>query len=155
MPRPWHRSPVLWFGLPGLIFLIAAWVDSMSWNSRLELSVADRRLSCWNHGSRIGVGFYQNRNLLLGSSGKTWDLQPSRDPTKDRSWFPLASYMSNDGWSYYRSHAVAVPHWFVILVYLGLWQLPWLFRYHRRRQIGRSLTSTSPAQPQTDLDLGT
>ena len=142
MARPWHRSPVLWFGLPGLIFFIVAWVDSMSWDSRLELTAFGRPVTFQNADSAFGCSFYESRRASHG--GKLWDLHSSREPDQGRSWFPLPSYYSNDAYTGHRWHNVEVSYWFLILAYLGLWQLPWLLRYHRRQLIERSLKKVSP-----------
>ena len=59
-----------------------------------------------------------------------------RTPDPGESWFPLPSYVATNyvgggpTW-----HHVKLSYWFLILVYLGLWQLPWLLRYHRRQRI--------------------
>jgi hypothetical protein len=144
MTRPWHRSPVLWFGLPGLIFLLLAWVDSMSNNTTVDATAFGRSVRFWNGNGVIGASGYRGHNP--SRSGKHWDLQlhaRSRKLDRGESWFPLPSYSPNHAFWASRWHDVKFSYWFLILVYLGLWQLPWLGRYHRRRRIERSLTATS------------
>jgi hypothetical protein len=34
---------------------------------------------------------------------------------------------------------VRIPHWLVLLVCIGLWQLPWLGRHFRQKRIARAV----------------
>lgn len=133
----WRRSSVLWFGLPCFIFLLIGWIDSMSWDSRLDFRVAGRSFMLQNQGSRIDVSFYGGTPGSMRAPA--WSVRPTRQQVAGREWFPLPSYLSNDAFSSYRWHSLSFSYWFILLVYLGLWQLPWLWRYHRRQRIRREL----------------
>jgi hypothetical protein len=142
MSRRWHRSPVLWFGLPGLIFLVLAWIDSMSNISTLDATVFGRSVRFRNSDSVISASWYSERRS--SSSGMAWDLQAlPREPERGESWFPLPSYIALNHVGTSSWHDLNFSYWFLIMIYLGLWQLPWLFRYHRRRRMERALTVPS------------
>lgn len=152
MSRPWHRSPVLWFALPGLLFFIVAWIDSMSHITGLGVTAFGRSVHFRNSDSIISASWYSGRHP--GGSHTNWNIRlDPRTSDPGESWFPLPSYVATNyvgggpTW-----HHVKLSYWFLILVYLGLWQLPWLLRYHRRQRIRRSLTAPPPpAQPHSDL----
>ena len=59
------------------------------------------------------------------------------------AWFPLPSYVVNRMFSP-SWHHLDVSYWLLLLIYIGLWQLPWLARYHRRRRIDRA-SAVAPA----------
>lgn len=131
----WHRSPVFWFGLPGLIFLIVAWFDSMLHVSSLDVALRSPPLDISNFNSSINAGWHN-----AGSTAWKLQLDPrlARPGTK---WFPLPAYYVSDTIGMSPRHRLQLPHWFLIMNYVALWQLPWLFRYHRRKRIERSLTA--------------
>jgi hypothetical protein len=133
----WRRSSVLWFGLPFLIFLLIGWIDSMSRDSRLDCRVAGRSIMFQNHASQISISFYERSPGV--SRAPDWSVRPTRQKIAGREWFPLPSYLSNDAFSSYRWHDLNFSYWFILLVALGLWQLPWLWRYHRREHIRRAM----------------
>jgi hypothetical protein len=144
MTRPWHRSPVLWFGLPGLIFLVFAWIDSMSYSSGLQADVLGRSRSFSNSGAAVSVSWRSEPGIRGGGKALKFG-RLRRDPWPRQDWFPLPAYVAQNNVGTTISHSLSISYWFIILTYLGLWQLPWLFRYHRRRRIERNLTSTFPA----------
>ncbi len=139
----WYRSPVLWFGLPGLIFLLFTWVDSMSHVSTLDLTAFGRSVRFRNFNSEFSASWYSERRV--SGSGKNWDIEiHPREAVPGKSWLPLPSYVTSDLSGRRPWHCLDFSYWFLILVYLGLWQLPWLWRYHRRERIRSRLTE--PAQ---------
>lgn len=136
---PWHRSPVFWFGLPGLVFLVLVWISSMSSTTHLDATAFGHSVRFRNGESLVSASWYSGRHP--GRGGKDWDLQlhPS-EPARVQSWFPLPSYIATSTFPSHRWHYLNLSYWFLIMIYLGLWQLPWLARYHRRKRIERALT---------------
>jgi hypothetical protein len=143
MPRPFYRSPVLWFALPGLVFLIFGWVDSMSYHSSFQGRVSGRPVNISNGNGTFGISWNPDRtsSMVLDLSSKRYASRPGA------SWFPLPSYVATNYVGTSTWHHLNVSYWFAILAYLGLWQLPWLWRYHRRRKIERTLTAAPPPSP--------
>ncbi|WP_367873967.1 hypothetical protein [Luteolibacter sp. Populi] len=142
MTRPWYRSPVLWFALPGLVFLCVAWVDSMSNASSLDVATLSHSLSVDHENAHLGISWYAAPSVR--TVGGNWSVK--REPgggRQEKRWFPLPSYYRNDLHRATSWHHLDIPHWFVILCYLGLWQLPWLWRYHRARRIQRTLAEVA------------
>lgn len=133
----WHRSPVLWFALPGLVFLIFGWVDSMSYHSTVQGRVSGRPVNINNVNAAFGISWNLNR-----TSSKVLELSSKRYASRPgASWFPLPSYNATTYVGTNTWHSLNVSYWFAILAYLGLWQLPWLWRYHHRKRIRRSLAA--------------
>ena len=132
---PLHRSLTLWFGLLGLLFLVFAWIDSMSHVTSMEIRVPTHTLYLDNGNSTLNASLRDNAGT--GHSTTAWHLwlHPRR-AEPGREWFPLPSYLGFPGaW-----HHFNFPYGFLLAAYLGLWQLPWLWRYHRRRHIDRRQT---------------
>jgi hypothetical protein len=153
-PRPWYRSPALWFLLPGLVFLVWAWVFSMQRVTNLDFEFGGYSVRLQNEGSTASATWRETpRRHITFAKTFAFEVVP-RWPHASTNWFPLPSYVVNRLYSP-AWHNLEIPHWFLLLVYVGLWQLPWLARYHRRRRIERALALV-PAAPvtgaETDLD---
>jgi len=146
-PRPWYRSPALWFFLPGLVFLVWGWVFSMQRVVNLDFEAGGYSVRVQNDRSAIGAGWQETRVPLPSSfRSKGFHLKVIPRPSwASTGWFPLPSYAVNRLWSLH-FHNLVIPYWLLLLVYAGLWQLPWLARYHRQRRIERSL-AMAPADP--------
>ena len=149
MTRPFYRSPVLWFGLPGLMFFFVAWIDSMSHVSHLLATAAGRPVRLYSSGADIGADWRSEPGI--GSAPTTWALKdPHREknPWPRKEWFPLPAYFAQHSTGATIHHYLTIPYWLIILTYLGLWQLPWLFRYHRTKRItamGHNFETHAPA----------
>jgi len=138
MTRPWYRSPVLWFGLPGFVFLCAAWVDSMSNVSSGRVALPAYVLSVTHQDAHLEFSWHAERRPATPAG--RWSMERKAGSAgQEKQWFPLPSYHRNDLHRSILWHNLKLPHWFVILCYLGLWQLPWLWRYHREERIRRTL----------------
>lgn len=158
MIRPWHRSLLFHLGLPGLAFLVWAWIDSMAVTSMQGYHHG-------LHGKDLETFTYQNRGgaLRLGRTiatthylakrGQAGLTGFSRNPaTRSSPAFPLPTIKKgveargsmNHSWT-----SLTIPHWLLILLYLAIWSLAFAWR---SRRIQRSLTNSlpSPAQPQSD-----
>lgn len=137
-PRPWYRSPALWFLLPGLVFLLWAWVFSMKRVTNLDFQIGGYSVRLQNDGSTMGASWNHMTGRVPGSFTPRrfhFEVIP-RPPWAKTAWFPLPSYVvdrsNSPPWRY-----LDLSYWLLLLVYIGLWQLPWLGRYHRRRRIDR------------------
>ena len=143
-PRPWHRSPALWFFLPGLLFILWAWVFSMQRETNLDYQIGGYSGRLQNEGSAVSASWHHGRSLRIGTTRQFHFEVIPRWKWAKKAWFPLPSYVvdrtHSPPW-----HHLDLSYWLLLLVYTGLWQLPWLVRYHRRRRIDRTL-----AQAPTD-----
>jgi hypothetical protein len=150
-PRPWYRSPAFWFLLPGVVFLVWAWVFSMQRRTNLDIEIGGYSVRGQNDGSAVGMSWHKlhARSALAIPAAKTFhfEVEP-RPPRASAEWFPLPSYAVNrispPPW-----HYLKFPHWFLLMIYAGLWQLPWLVRYHWRRRIDHAQV-IDPAAPGED-----
>lgn len=132
MRRAWYRSPVFWFALPGFVFLVWAWIDSMQRTTVVQGSIAGVPVQLDNRSGAMGADWDKP---YLGKSAK-WALEvrPASLRLEGR-WFPLPSHISPHNMVNAVGHSVDIPHWLLLLAYTGLWQLPWLGRYYRRKRI--------------------
>ena len=126
----------------------------MQRRAHLVFEVGGYSLELENDGSLASVSWEKtpSPHLLTFASAKTFDfyVRP-RWPWASKEWFPLPSYLVNEPMSPTPRHNLEIPHWFLLLVYAGLWQLPWLARYHRQRKIAGSLALV-PAEPMKATD---
>ena len=139
-PRPWYRSPALWFFLPGVVFLVWMWIFSMQRIATLDFEFGGYSVELENDGSAASVTWQKtpSPHLLTFPSPKTYSFKVGpRGPWATREWFPLPSYLASRPTSPSPWHNLKIPYWFFLMSYAGLWQLPWLVRYHRRRRIDR------------------
>ena len=136
-PRPWYRSPALWFFLPGLVFILWAWVFSMQRETNLDFQIGGYSGRLQNDGSTVGASWHHGPSVgRITTKQFHFEVIPRWKWAKT-AWFPLPSYVVNRMFSP-AWHYISISHWFLLLVYIGLWQLPWLARYHRRRRIDRA-----------------
>ncbi|MCW1884974.1 hypothetical protein OKA04_09570 [Luteolibacter flavescens] len=140
--RRWYRSPVFWFALPGLVFLGWVWVHSMHRNTTLDFTTGSHEVRIRNDGSELGINWHPvhaGRSIYFfpARSSRSFKVEP-RPAWASRDWFPLPSYLGHPTVAR-GHHYLDIPYWFVSLVYLGLWQLPWLGRYFRAKRIGNAM----------------
>jgi hypothetical protein len=136
------RSRAFWFGVPGLLFLLWGWVDSVKMKS-----------SCWG-GRHWSVHLAQYENYLqlqlsrasatVGS--KKWGWGTERTPRVTANSWPRWKYRphwihSSDPDS--TTDVLLLPHWFVVLLYLLPWSTVVAWRWWRRRRM-------TAAQPPLD-----
>jgi hypothetical protein len=115
MIRPWYRSRLFWLGIPGLVFLLWAWLifapraicidagqrnfDLLSFRSALELTTSDdwRTPPAWEIGivpldeeaDRIDPG-----NPFFKRDYNVWPGGSRLDYLSMRPWLPLAAYLA-------------------------------------------------------------
>ena len=164
MTRPFYRSLLFYLGLPGLLFLLWAWVDSNFHRTAHTSSVvassttAFRSSTIMNHRGAIRI---EHRVIRGGGFSSTlsrshFDRVPFQ---QHHAWFPWPQRRQSKGLLDHTPGVITagititeftIPHWLLILPYLLLWSLAF---YCRHRRIQRHLTkhpSLPPAQPQTD-----
>ncbi len=139
-PRPWFRSPILWFFLPVLVFLAWAWIHSMFRETNVDFRMAGNSVRLQNDGSTMGASWREVPSHHALAKEFRFEVTPRRHRA-GADWFPLPSYLANRIGSGPAWHYLDVPHWFLLLVTLGLWQLPWLGRHFRRKRIARHLAA--------------
>ena len=167
MIRPWFRSRFFWLGIPGLLFLFWAWVDSENHIVLLRHAnlTSETALLHWAGGvsiSRIGP--------LATDDVITFSLQGRMFQSVEYSYFPrpvvpkwyydrkivAASLNGNpdasprpDFWSVPTlsggtSWAFLLPYWLNILCYLGIWITGTVLWQRRKVRLGVPAVSTSP-----------
>ena len=137
---PFRRSLTLCLGLFGLIFLPWSWVDSTNNLTTFGLP----RLETNHLGGALHISIHPNERVHPFLNWTEFAPSPSKPPYRLAS--PHIATRAND-------ISVGLPHWLLILLYLILWSIALALRH---RRIQRSLTkhlSSSPAQPQTVLNL--
>lgn len=126
--RPF-RSWTFWLGVPGLIFLLWAWADSMFYNSQLSLETVfllekgrtfSGRDSISNSGADVSISWAlsdgSGSKLLSRKFGST-----QRDAYDHTEWFPLPSYLVTRNYHGRIYHNLSTPHWFLLLCYAFGW----------------------------------
>ncbi|QJE94386.1 hypothetical protein [Luteolibacter luteus] len=133
--RPF-RSLSFWFGIPGLIFLLWAWVDSMHYDSKVSYkagcrlsdgTLTSRYTSASNSGANVALSWTRpdvSYKLLSHHFDST-----KRDPREQTSWLPLPSYHANRSYPGIIYYNLSIPHWFLILSYGFLWIVGILFQW--------------------------
>ena len=139
MIRPWYRSRLFWFGVPGLVFLLWGWLAFPMRGIHLRASLGEYHLR-FTDRSRVAVVSWEiygrGRLMAPGFRADTFRLGPQRTPwgtvisedpevIRDRDWFPPT--IRYDVWEgeYHlgtrRIPWVRVAYWFLLLIYLAAW----------------------------------
>ena len=133
MIRPWYRSLLFWFGVPGLVFLFWGWQDSgkairtMTWNGRGSA----RQVGQWN-GS-IGVVYIADPALYRGPMHRV-GFHRSEMPAVYRDECSLGSFVFAPLFSSLDDpHSVMrIPYWVAIALYLIAWLAALVWWQHRK-----------------------
>ncbi|QJE94307.1 hypothetical protein [Luteolibacter luteus] len=134
--RPF-RSLTFWLGVPGLLFLLWAWADSMrylsaaSYDAEFRLADGDtsiRNRSISNQGGDVSLTWsWPDSSGYKLLSRKFHSKQRKIYETKD--WLPLPAYLvirNYPGTIYYN---LSIPHWFLLLCYGFAWTVLMLFQW--------------------------
>jgi hypothetical protein len=148
---PWYRSLIFWFGAFGVLVILWLWWDSFQFVRSLHtpdrVEPGTSIVSYFSFHSRVGVigvshqsiDYSQRSSTKVPDSGFTADSTPLSNPgwTKLReanpSAFPdpLAGFHTTD--KEIRTSYFFVAHWFILLVYLGVWSGIFIYRRARLR----------------------
>jgi hypothetical protein len=128
-----HRSRFFLIGLLPIVLLLWAWADSMGATTMWQRSSRDLRTSIVNDRSKIMIAW---TDAGPGTSGKYSPFvpehplgnlrrRPDREDKVARKLFPDPDYLklpSPVSSKVFRlSHYLALPHWFLLVLYLPLW----------------------------------
>jgi hypothetical protein len=129
-----HRSRAFWFGVPGLLFLLWAWVDSV------------KMKSSWWSGRHWSAHLAQYENYLqlqlsrtrTSVSSKKWVWGAERTPRATANSWPRCKYRPR--WTHIddpdsATDVLLLPHWFVVLLYLLPWSGVVAWRWWQRRRM--------------------
>ena len=114
-PRPVYRWKSFWLGVLMFAFLVWSWMRSMGPGDYLALNGSlEEIVRIDQSGGRVAVVWVRENPIF---SLPEMPLA-KHSPESEMRWFPRAvRYWSPiDGWS-----AVAIAHWFLILVFVILW----------------------------------
>ena len=150
-----RRSPLVWLGLLGFLFILWSWVDSMH-----RMGGIVRRAEIWethpptiprsgwvgNYRSFYGhsAGYLRIHMVIPSSSAlridaKKYEIWDSNHVSPDARWFPTPKIRRDEPWSFpsgasYTGMTFMLPHWIVCALYLTIWlgALAWRIRRVRR-----------------------
>ena len=158
MIRPWYRSRLFWLGVPGLVFLLWLWWDSMHFSTAISvawegepdgsvfgppihgLSISEE---CGRLGlaenvdpffpvvGNLGIGFEVSRVTL-----EEW-LQDPFSPASTRrdyvfgDWFPAP--VSSRGEDPFRSDGPGIAIWLLVVLYGTSWGVACVCWQRRKR----------------------
>jgi len=142
-----HRSPLLWIGLFGLVFLLWAWAGSTRKRTEAEYSPGGRHL--WNIYQRPSLIAITRNTFALGTpaafarqfSHRSSVLPVSSSPVP---LFPVPYYSAagdeqsaKPGELIFRE--LVIPYWLLVLVYLAAWSglIAWRWRRAARATTSR------------------
>ncbi|MEK7951635.1 hypothetical protein [Luteolibacter soli] len=141
-PRPFYRSRLLWFALPGLLFLLSGWLNDPDYNHGIRLTLGDHILRIADEGRTLCIdpGTYRpGKWTAPGFSSYRRYNQPGLRP----NWYRLFSqpfHHEDRSNSTYTGWMIHLAYWPIILLYatLLLVTLSWWQRRKTR------LTTTPP-----------
>ena len=121
------RSRAFWLGVPGLVFLLWAWGDSL--RTVREAYFYRQGLLLWHGDSRLIIHILSGHSWVPGGeSGIGFD----RHPAGSFNWPCLPVPMvDKGGWC---DASVQMPHWLMALIYGAVWTALLVWRAGRFRQ---------------------
>lgn len=146
------RSPLIWLGLFGAVFIVWSWVDSMHQMSeigRLVIITEVHPSGPWGEAAytesygqsggclRASMVIRNSADLRIEALhhkiGKTSYVAP------DARWFPMPSVKRDEPWSFasglsYTGTTFLLPHWILLVAYLTIWTAAIAWRRSRMRR---------------------
>lgn len=134
-PPSLRRSPILWLGLFGCLFILWAWVDSNRYSTYAETYLIDRNIAVGHARNLVGLVITEGR---MASTRTSFDRQPS-GITRNFDLLARPIY-NNDSVSDYfgnkgSQRTIGIPYWMILLIYLWLWSIPLRWRAKRLRTL--------------------
>jgi len=146
MIRPWYRSRLFLLGIPGLLFLLWAWLADPLPASSLTLTTSAHRLNLDSRKRQFMIRREANRpdNFVIGGRQGT-----AASGTPRARFFPPAVDHRTLDFSappdrQHRVNFLSIAYWFLLLLYLVAWSLlllAWQRRKSRRLKASVSLPS--------------
>jgi hypothetical protein len=151
MIRPWYRSWLFWFGLPGLAMLWWLWLDTPARHFEVKVMGGNSCLRVADSSRLLEIGWTRDSTLYLPSKVEVIHLMR----TEDRL-FPPALWLSSYGGEHDQVRKWFVAYWLLILGYLPLWlgSVAWWQRRKERllkASAAAMLTAPPPSAPSTSI----
>ena len=130
------RSRAFWFGVPGLVFLLWTWADSMKTATQAIIMWKNSRVSdsMVHHGGSLDIVHWSG-----SFGGSLWpkECRVQRQRRGDaRDWFPKPGIREHGiiSGSFHRTSRLVLPHWCLVPLYLIPWGglLTWRWRAFRQ-----------------------
>lgn len=146
MILPWYRSRLFWLGIPGLLFLIWAWLGYISTDFLLSFHHGKGHLwgLVWGSGYfgvHLSTPHFQGR-------GHGYSIQLEKD------LWERGTVVFAEPWTYYSGlkERSSEPDWFrlevacwvVVLAYLALWFLVLILWQRRKARLMKGLPDSVP-----------
>jgi hypothetical protein len=129
MIPPFHRSRLFWLGLPGLVFLLWAWLGSPL-NLRVRISIGDYILRVGGEDRALKVDWEVYGSGHLAAPGLRFykgGMYAGDIDTEGQRFFPKALRYDVRKYHYHlgvRSiPEVKLAYWFLLLFYMMIWLL--------------------------------
>ena len=166
MIRPWYRSRLFWLGLPGLVFLLWAWVNSNFVRHTVflrdsALNSTQGKLLWWgsdSDGTRIVELDSRTGEVTIGTLGAgemffgscvfpvPGDVDSEPVEPGEQSWFPAPRWQFVDlnAATWYR--LIVLPYWLLTAGYAAILAFG-LHRWQRRKLRLLTASSAGVAEP--------
>ena len=145
--RPIHRSRLLWLALPGLIFLLWAWLNPPASYLDLNFTLGDHTLRLGDHGRVCLLQLHLYRRGLWTAPGLALDYGSSPEAIlpEHMQLFPHALHCekwSDPGLTVF---TLSLSYWLLILLYLALITAIHIGWSRRHARLAATSTAAIPA----------
>ena len=147
MIRPWYRSWLFWFGLPGLAMLLWLWLDTPARHFEVKVMGGNSCLRVADSSRLLEIGW--TRDSSLSSPLKVEGFHLIRD--QDRL-FPPALWLSAYGGDHDQIRKWFVAYWLLILAYLPLWLGGVAWWQRRKKRLLKASTAGSASGLASSLE---
>ncbi|MEK7951634.1 hypothetical protein [Luteolibacter soli] len=141
-----HRSRLLWLALPGLLFLLWAWLNALTNFSSIGITLGDHILDISDEGRSLhlqAITYAPGHWTAPGFYYDHYTLPARALPAEAQPLFPQALHHAHRISSGHVFHSLRIAWWLIILLYLAL-LLATLLWWQRRKT---RLITHAPAPP--------
>jgi hypothetical protein len=145
MIRPWYLSRLFWLGIPGLVFLLWAWLADPRPPASLTLTTSAYRLNLDSRKRQLMIQWEANRTdgFVIGGRQGT----PASGIPSARFFPPAVTHRTLDFSAppdRHRVNFLEIAYWFLLLLYLAAWGLPLLAWQRRRSRLLKASADLTP-----------
>jgi hypothetical protein len=144
MFRPWYRSRLFWFGLPGVIALLWGWLAFPQASTVIRWQSWETQYWCADRSGVFAVGIVRDKSTGFQRFSYETDLHDRGLASEETQFFPTAGrreLLSFEDWS---QNSLSCSYWLLLLVYFAAWLTILCFWQRRKARLMKLCAAPPP-----------